>query len=83
MVCLTWPANPFLNTQPFKAVAKSYEEKDIILHVENLSVVYDGKTIINNVNFVERDTVRPGLSQDKPSPFWAVQAVANQPCSEP
>lgn len=42
---------------------KTYEEKDIILHVENLSVVYDGRTIIKDINFMEKDVVRPGMSQ--------------------
>lgn len=42
---------------------KTYEQKDTILHVENLSVVYDGRTIIKDVNFVEKDVVRPGMSQ--------------------
>ena len=42
---------------------KTYEEKDIILHVENLSVVYDGRTIIKDINFVEKDVVRPDVKQ--------------------
>ena len=40
-----------------------YEQKDTILHVENLSVVYDGKVIINDINFEEKNTIRPGKSQ--------------------
>jgi ABC-type nitrate/sulfonate/bicarbonate transport system ATPase subunit len=41
----------------------SYEQKDTILHVENVSVVYDGKTIIQDINFMEKDTIRPGRAQ--------------------
>lgn len=41
----------------------NYEQKDIILQVENLSVVYDGKVIIKDINFIEKDTVRPGKNQ--------------------
>jgi ABC-type nitrate/sulfonate/bicarbonate transport system ATPase subunit len=41
----------------------TYEQKGIILQVENLSVVYDDKVIIKDINFIEKDTVRPGKSQ--------------------
>lgn len=41
----------------------SYEQKHTILHVENLTVVYNGKTIIENISFEEKDTVRPGRQQ--------------------
>jgi ABC-type nitrate/sulfonate/bicarbonate transport system ATPase subunit len=44
-------------------MTRNYEQKDIILQVENLSVVYDGKVIIKDINFVEKDTVRPGKKQ--------------------
>lgn len=44
-------------------MAKVYEQKDIILHVENLSVVYNGRTIIKNINFSEKDVVRPEVNQ--------------------
>lgn len=44
-------------------MAKAYEQKGIILHVENLSVVYGDRTIIKDINFIEKDTVRPGASQ--------------------
>ncbi len=44
-------------------MAKAYDLKQIILHVENLSVVYDGRTIIKDINFVEKDVVRPGINQ--------------------
>lgn len=40
-----------------------YQQKDTILHVENVSVAYDGKVIISDINFTEKDTVRPGKSQ--------------------
>jgi len=44
-------------------MALQYEQKDTILHVEDLSVVYDGKTILKNISFEEKDTVRPGRQQ--------------------
>lgn len=40
-----------------------YEQKDTVLHVENLSVAYDGKVIISDINLVEKDVVRPGKKQ--------------------
>jgi len=40
-----------------------YETDESILIVENLSVAYDGKPIIENINFDEKDVVRPGLIQ--------------------
>ncbi|MGN6418287.1 MAG: ATP-binding cassette domain-containing protein [Pseudobacter sp.] len=41
----------------------AYEQKQTILQVENLSVTYNGKTIIQDINFTERDTVRPERQQ--------------------
>jgi ABC-type nitrate/sulfonate/bicarbonate transport system ATPase subunit len=41
----------------------TYEQRETILHVENVSVVYDGKIIIDNINFDEKNTVRPGMMQ--------------------
>ncbi|MBO9635318.1 MAG: ABC transporter ATP-binding protein [Chitinophagaceae bacterium] len=41
----------------------SYEQKQTILSVENLSVAYNGKVIIQDINFNERDTVRPDRQQ--------------------
>lgn len=38
----------------------SYKETSTVLYVENLSVGYDGKTILKDVNFVEKDVVREG-----------------------
>jgi len=40
-------------------MALKYELKQTILHVDNLSVAYDGKVIIHKVSFEEKDTVRP------------------------
>lgn len=40
-----------------------YEQKDIVLHAESIGVVYDGKTILKDINFAERDTIRPGRAQ--------------------
>ncbi|MBK6929992.1 MAG: ABC transporter ATP-binding protein [Saprospirales bacterium] len=47
----------------------SYESKDVILQVENLSVVYDGKTIIKDINLVEKDTQRAGKIQGQTIAF--------------
>jgi polar amino acid transport system ATP-binding protein len=38
----------------------SYKETSTVLYVENLSVGYDGKTILKDVNFIEKDIVREG-----------------------
>jgi ABC-type nitrate/sulfonate/bicarbonate transport system ATPase subunit len=46
-----------------------YQQTDTILHVENVSVVYGNKTIIESVNFTEKDTVRPGTSQGQTIAF--------------
>ncbi len=40
-----------------------YEEKDIILHVENLSIAYGEKVIISKVNLLERNVTRVGFHQ--------------------
>lgn len=40
-----------------------YEEKDIILHVENLTVAYGDNVIIQNVNIVERNVTRKDVTQ--------------------
>lgn len=40
-----------------------YEQKDTVLHVEDLSVAYDGKVIISDINLEEKDVVRPGKKQ--------------------
>jgi ABC-type nitrate/sulfonate/bicarbonate transport system ATPase subunit len=40
-----------------------YEQKDTILHVENLTVAYGEKVILQDVNLTEKDTVRDGKSQ--------------------
>jgi ABC-type nitrate/sulfonate/bicarbonate transport system ATPase subunit len=41
----------------------AYEQKGVILHVENLSVSYGDKVIIRDINFNEKDTVRPNRQQ--------------------
>ena len=46
-----------------KTISTTYEQKDTILHVEDLSVIYNGKTILKDINFSERDTIRPGRAQ--------------------
>jgi len=46
-----------------------YEQKDTILHVENLSVAYDDKMIISNINFTERDIVRQDKAQGQTIAF--------------
>lgn len=40
-----------------------YEQKDIVLHVEDLSVAYGEKVIIRNINFVERNVTRKDMTQ--------------------
>lgn len=40
-----------------------YEQKDIILHVENLSVAYGDKVIVKDVNFIERNVTRNDVTQ--------------------
>jgi ABC-type nitrate/sulfonate/bicarbonate transport system ATPase subunit len=40
-----------------------YEEKDIILHVEDLAVAYGDKVIIQNVNLKERNVTRRNMTQ--------------------
>ncbi|NII24875.1 ABC transporter ATP-binding protein [Pseudoflavitalea sp. X16] len=44
-------------------MAIPYEQKDTILHVENLCVAYGDKVILRDVNLLERDTIREGKSQ--------------------
>lgn len=41
----------------------AYEQKDTILHVDDLGVAYNGKQIIANIHLLEKDTVRPGRQQ--------------------
>jgi ABC-type nitrate/sulfonate/bicarbonate transport system ATPase subunit len=56
--------NQSLPTLNFKhRMAHIYEQKDTILHVENVSVAYDGKTILKDINLVEKDIVRPDKKQ--------------------
>ncbi|MBL7703651.1 MAG: ABC transporter ATP-binding protein [Ferruginibacter sp.] len=50
-------------------MAIKYEQKDTILHVENLSVAYGEKVIISNVNFTEKDTVRADKAQGQTIAF--------------
>lgn len=50
-------------------VKNHYESKDIILKVEDLSIAYDGKVILQNVNFEEKDTVRLGATQGQTIAF--------------
>jgi ABC-type nitrate/sulfonate/bicarbonate transport system ATPase subunit len=47
----------------------SYEQKETLLYVENLSIVYGDKVIISNINFSERDTVRPDRPQGQTIAF--------------
>jgi len=46
-----------------------YEQKDTILHVENLSVAYGDKVIISNINFTEKNIIRPGKAQGQTIAF--------------
>lgn len=44
-------------------MSKAYQQKEIILHVENVSVTYGNKTIIKDINFAEKDTIRTEINQ--------------------
>jgi ABC-type nitrate/sulfonate/bicarbonate transport system ATPase subunit len=44
-------------------MAATYDEKEIVLQVEGVSVIYNDKVIIKDINFVERDIVKPGRQQ--------------------
>ena len=46
-----------------------YQTKSPVLKVEHLSVAYDGKTIIKDINFTECDTVRDGKEQGQTIAF--------------
>lgn len=46
-----------------------YEQKDTILHVENLSIAYGEKVIISNISFTEKDIVRPDKAQGQTIAF--------------
>ena len=46
-----------------------YEQKDTILHVEGVQVAYGEKVILQDVNFVEKDTVRPDRAQGQTIAF--------------
>ncbi len=50
-------------------MALAYEQKDTILHVDNLSIAYGEKTIISGVSFVEKDIVRPDKLQGQTIAF--------------
>lgn len=38
----------------------NYREEDTILYVDNISIGYDGKTILKDINIVEKNVVRDG-----------------------
>ncbi|HEV2478252.1 MAG TPA: ATP-binding cassette domain-containing protein [Puia sp.] len=40
-----------------------YSKMAVLLQAENVSLAYDGKTILRDINFSIRDIVRPGLQQ--------------------
>src|ERR1700744_1004810 len=40
-----------------------YTKKSILLQAQNVSLSYDGRTILRDINFCIRDIVRPGLQQ--------------------
>lgn len=50
-------------------MATSYEQKQTILHVENLGVVYGNKAIIRDISFEEKDTIRTGKNQGQTIAF--------------
>ncbi|MEP7127602.1 MAG: ATP-binding cassette domain-containing protein [Chitinophagales bacterium] len=46
-----------------QSMTNGYEQKDTILHVENLSITYGDQVIIRDISFEEKNTIRPGMSQ--------------------
>lgn len=50
-------------------MSNHYEEKDTILHVENLSVTYGEKPILSDINFTEQNVIRPGMVQGQTIAF--------------
>jgi ABC-type nitrate/sulfonate/bicarbonate transport system ATPase subunit len=50
-------------------MAIAYEQKDTILHVENLSIAYGDKLIISGISFSERDTFRKDKVQGQTIAF--------------
>ncbi|TAD83961.1 MAG: ABC transporter ATP-binding protein [Bacteroidetes bacterium] len=50
-------------------MTNAYQQTDTILHVENVSVVYGAKTIIENISFTEKNTVRPNAQQGQTIAF--------------
>lgn len=50
-------------------MAIAYEQKDTILHVENLSIAYGEKVIISGINFIEKNVVRPDKLQGQTIAF--------------
>jgi len=50
-------------------MALTYEQKETILHVQDVSVVYDGKVIIKDINFEEKNTIRPDKNQGQTIAF--------------
>jgi ABC-type multidrug transport system ATPase subunit len=47
----------------------TYEQKDTILYVENLNITYGDKVIISNINFSEKNVVRPDRPQGQTIAF--------------
>jgi len=47
----------------------TYEQKDTVLYVENLSIAYGDKVIISNINFEEKDIHRPDKIQGQTIAF--------------
>ena len=50
-------------------MSPKYEQKDTILHVENLSIAYGEKVIISNIAFTEKNIVRPDKAQGQTIAF--------------
>jgi ABC-type nitrate/sulfonate/bicarbonate transport system ATPase subunit len=44
-------------------MAAPYEEKEIVLQVDDVSVIYNDKVIIKDINFVEKNVVKRGTHQ--------------------
>lgn len=47
----------------------SYDQKETVLHVNNLSIAYGDKLIISDISFEEKNIVRPGMNQGQTIAF--------------
>ena len=50
-------------------MGNSYEQKETLLHVNNLSIAYGDTLIISDINFEEKNVIRPGMNQGQTIAF--------------